>query len=184
MHAAPSPLPPQAPLVLVPFTCHLGFKQIPYMIYDFFTESRRVQQGAEVAYALIMNHTRPFTIPTESDHPDTDFAADTEQFYTKSYATIPEKNEKAKGVYYKELGERLESARQFARGERDLTDAEKKSDKPVTTEDDLKEERKKREMRWNGGLEGWNIVKAETPVAWDPTWAGWLRVVDPEVKDE
>jgi len=176
LHTPPTPLPPQPPILLVPFTSYLGFKQIPYMIYNFFTESKRVQAGAEAAYALITNTTRPFT--AQGPHPDTEFGVESEAFYKADYATVPEKNEKMKKEYYTELAKRLESARQFARGERELTDAEKRDDKPVTTVDDLKEERKKREMRWAGGLEGWNIVKPETPLAWEDSWEGWLRVFD------
>jgi import inner membrane translocase subunit TIM54 len=149
------------------------------MIYDFFTEAKRTQAGAEAAYALIMNQTRPFTGPESGEAtPDTAFGTDTEKYYKKDYAGVPERNEKAKAKYYDELAGRLLSARQFARGEREITDAEKKSDKPITTEDDLRAEARKREMRWAGGLEGWNIVHPDTPLAWDPSYAGWLRVFD------
>lgn len=182
LHAAPAQLPAQPPILLVPFVNHLGFKQIPHMIYDFFTERKRVKAGAEAAYALIMSQTRPM------DEADSNFGIEAEQYYKKQYNQVPERNKKAQDEYYTELAKRIESARQFARGERDLTDDEKKSDKPIVTEEDLRAERLKRELRWHGGLEGWNIVKPATPVAWQPEWDGWLRVFEqpsevPEIDD-
>lgn len=179
LHNAPNPLPPQAPILLVPFINRLGFKQVPLMIYDFFTEHKRVQQGAEAAYALITNQTRPFVAPDSGvEHPDTEFGADTEKYYIKAYSRVPETQDKTKEEYYTKLATRLESAREFARGERGLTDEEKASDDRIVTEEDLRAERQKRELRWRGGREGYEIVRPETPVAWDPTWAGWLRVFD------
>ncbi|CAK9786472.1 hypothetical protein CC85DRAFT_267135 [Cutaneotrichosporon oleaginosum] len=194
LHAPPSPLPPHPPLLLVPWTNYLGFAQIPYMIYNFFTERHRVREGAEAAYALITNQTRAFEGPSKSTDADahlapelpadTDFGADTERFYKKDYENVPARQAKQRQDYYRTLAERLESARQFARGERELTDEEKATDKPVVTEDDLRAERRKRELRWRGGREGWEIVRPSTPVAWDDAWAGWLRVFDARTADE
>ncbi|KAL1409656.1 mitochondrial import inner membrane translocase subunit tim54 [Vanrija albida] len=182
-HAAPDQLPPQPPILLVPFHNHLGFKQIPFMIYDWFTERKRVQAGAEAAYALLTNEIRPFVAPGEGPTPDTDFDTKAESYYKNRYEGLPERTEQARKDYYKDLAPRLESARQFARGERGLTDEEKKSDKPIVTEDALREERRKKELRWLGAIEGFEIVRPEAPVAWDPKWNGWLRVFDTSKKD-
>ncbi|TXT06054.1 hypothetical protein VHUM_03527 [Vanrija humicola] len=183
-HAAPDQLPAQPPILLVPFHNHLGFKQIPYMLYDWFTERKRVQAGAEAAYALITNEIRPFVGPDEgAANPDTDFDVKAESYYKSRYEGLPERTEHARKEYYKELAPRLESARQFARGERGLTDEEKKSDAPIVTEDALREERRKKELRWLGTMEGFEIVRPETPTAWDPKWHGWLRVYDTSKKE-
>jgi import inner membrane translocase subunit TIM54 len=192
-HAAPAQLPAHPPLLLVPWTNYLGFGQIPYMIYNFFTERERVKEGAEAAYALITNQTRAFEGPkprTEDAHlapelpSDLDFGLEGERFYKSDYEKVPQRQAKQRQDYYRSLGERLESARAFARGERELTDEEKASDKPVVTEDDLKAERRKRELRWRGGREGWEIVRPKTAVAWEDAWAGWLRVFDARTADE
>lgn len=183
-HAAPVQLPAQPPILLVPFHNHLGFKQIPFMIYDWFTESKRVQAGAEAAYALLTNEIRPFVGPEEgAASPDTAFDTKAESYYKNRYEGLPERTEQARKDYYKDLAPRLESARQFARGERGLTDEEKKSDKPIVTEDALREERRKKELRWLGAIEGFEIVRPETPTAWDPKWNGWLRVFDTSNKE-
>ncbi|GMK54662.1 hypothetical protein CspeluHIS016_0112480 [Cutaneotrichosporon spelunceum] len=195
MHEAPSPLPQHPPLLLVPWTNYLGFTQIPYMIYNFFTERHRVKEGAESAFALITNQTRAFEGPHKKDADgdahlspelpsDIDFGVESEKFYKKEYDNITARQMGQRTEYYKSLGERLDAARQFARGERELTDEEKASDKPVVTEHDLVTERRKRELRWRGGREGWQIVRPSTPVAWEDAWEGWLRVFDARTVDE
>lgn len=198
MHMPPNPLPPHPPLLLVPWTNYLGFKQIPYMIYNFFTERHRVREGAEAAYALITNQVRAFEPPLSPSEsleasspelarelpPDTDFGLESESFYKNDYNKVPARQATQRAQYYKTLSERLTAARQFARGEREMTDEEKRSDKPIVTEDDLKAERRKRELRWHGGREGWEIVRPQAPVAWDPMWAGWLKVFDARTADE
>ncbi|EKD02255.1 hypothetical protein A1Q2_03402 [Trichosporon asahii var. asahii CBS 8904] len=203
-HEPPTPLPPHAPVLLVDWCNHLGFKQIPYMIYDFFTEHKRVKAGAEAAYALITEQVRAFEPPSvtaevavvedaEALHEgeaipsaasiaghqggDLDFDTQFEKYYKKDYAKTPEEIGKEREKYYDEkLPKRVEAAKAFARGEREITPEEQKSDKPVETVQMLRDERNKKELRWEGNLEGWSIVKPDTPVAWDPRFAGWLKV--------
>ena len=159
------------------------------MIYDFFTEHKRVEEGAKLAYALICGHTRPFighsastftsssaTSEIPSSSSDIDFDLPSERYYKNDFDDLPGRLEKAKNDYYPDLTARLEEVRSLARGYRELTDAEKKSTKPLVTEEDLKAERLKREMRWRGQVEGWGIVRKEEPVRWDEKWDGWLRV--------
>lgn len=201
----PTPLPAQKPVLLVDWCNHLGFKQIPYMIYDFFTEHKRVQSGAEAAYALITEQARPFRGPdaatpaaldsatpasasasadapapvSAGPRPDTDFDVEYERFYKKDFSETPANIEKDRATYYTDkLPKRVEAAKQFARGERDITDDEKRSDKPVETVQMLRDERNKKELRWEGNLEGYEIVRPETPVAWDPRFQGWLQVYE------
>ncbi len=169
----PNPLPPQPPLLLLPFVNHLGIKQFPYVIYDFFTERHRVRTGAEAALALILGPTRPL------ERTELDFGRDTEKWYTKSFAKLPERIETARKDYYSALEPRLQAVRDLANGERELSDAEKKSSKPLVTEENLREERRKRELRWFGNMDGYEIVRKENEVAWDDRFEGWLRVFEP-----
>ena len=143
-HAPPLPLPPQPPIFLLPFTNHVGFKQFPYIIYDFFTEHHRVRSGAQAALALLEGNTRPFT------DRDKGFGEESETWYTKSFAQLPERMAIARRDYYSALEPRLESARALANGERELSEAEKKSTRSPVTEVDLRLERRNRELRWLG----------------------------------
>lgn len=170
-HVPPSPLPPQPPVVLVPFVKHLGFKQVPFMVYDFFTERFRVKAGAEAALAIVEGETRPLTKETV-----TAFNVDSEDWYKKSFFKLPETIGETKAEYYKKLATRLQDVRDLQDGKRELSEEEKVSTKPLTTEDDLKKERQKKELRWMGTLEGHQIVKPETEVAWDERFDGWLNV--------
>jgi len=171
-HTPPSPLPPQAPIMLLPFTSHMGFKQIPWMIYDFFTERYRVKAGAEAALALIENNTRSFT------RDDLNFDRQSEDWYKKAWAELPNKIADLRANYYKDLTPKLESVRALAKGEREMTDDEKKSTAPLKTEADLMEERRKKELRWKGQEEGWEIVQKDREVTWDDRFEEWLQVYD------
>jgi len=171
-HTPPSPLPPQPPILLLPFTNHLGFNQFPYMIYDFFTERYRVQSGADAGLALIEGHTRPFS------EGDREWDRDGEKWYTKSFSQLLDRINTARKDYYSALEPRIESARTLASGARELSVAEKKSSKPPLTETDLRAERQKRELRWFGNEDGYEIVRKETEVAWDESFDGWLRVFE------
>ena len=169
-HTPPRPLPSQPPILLLPFTNHVGIKQFPYIIYDFFTEHTRVRSGAQAALALIDGSTRPFT------DRDREFGEESESWYSKSFAQLPERMATARKDYYSALEPRLESARALANGERELSEAEQKSNKSRMTEVDLRLERRNRELRWLGNEDGFEIVKKDKPLAWDESFDGWLRV--------
>lgn len=182
------------PLLLVPFTNYLGFKQIPYMLWDFFTERKKVQAGAEAAYKLIMKHTRPFHGP--SDVPpanesnfitpagsDLDFDAAVEQYYKSSTHKLPDEIAKARADYYAALPARLKAARDLARGLREPTKEERAN--PPPTEVELRSERMRKELRWRSDEEGWEIVRPDRPVAWDERFRDALKVfVDPPREEE
>lgn len=172
MHIPPSPLPPQPPLLYVPFVNHLGFRQIPYMIYEFFTERHNVRAGGEAAMALILGSTRPLSAA------DLETGAEEESFYKKDFADLPKRTEEARKTYYDGVGPKLIAARQLASGERQLTEEEVKSGKSGMNEWELKEERFKKELRWMGNLDGWNVVKKGEPVHWTDAFDGWLKIFD------
>lgn len=181
-HLAPTQLPPQPPLLLVPFTNHVGFRQIPQMIYDFFTERHRVQLGAEAALKLIFAQTRDFQSPSSfasaaGAKPDTDFDTPAEQLYKKAFHDLPDRTAKARKDYYDQLEPKIQTAREYARGERVMTDGETKRG-TVVSEEDLKAERLKKEMRWMGTEDGFEVVRAESGVVWEERWEGWLKVFE------
>ena len=199
-HIPPYPLPPQAPILFVPFISRLGFRQIPWMMYDFFTERYRVKSGAEAALALIEGHTREFRgltsgSPTSSDllvdsaspspspspsttSSDTEFGKRTESWYKKAFRELPDRMATARRDYNTKLEERMRDVYDLEDGRRQLTDDEKKSTKPLPTIQDLKAERRKKELRWKGSEEGYEIVRPESAVAWDERMDGWLRVFE------
>lgn len=191
LHLPPSPLPPQPPILFLPYTNHMGFKAFPYFIYQFFTERHRVRAGSEAALALIESNTRPFQSPTREDQgvttdPETgkltrqggdlDFDLEGESFTRKSFKKFPSQIETARKDYYDALRTRVESVLDLQAGRRQMTDAELSGKTKVEMIDEMKDERLKKEMRWYGGEDGYEIVKPEQPVVWDPRWDGWLRV--------
>lgn len=197
LHTPPSPLPPQPPLLLLPYTNHMGFKAFPYFIYQFFTERHRVQAGADAALTLIAAQTRPLEGPTRADEGiahadeatgrlarqggDLDFDLEGESFVRKSFAKFPSQIAQTRKDYYEALKPRVQAILDLRNGKREMTEAEKSGKTKVETLDELKEERIKKEMRWCGGEDGYEVVKPEQGVVWDDRWAGWLRVfVKPE----
>ena len=176
-HAPPNPLPPQPPIVLVPFIKRLGFKQVPWMIYDFFTERYRVESGSKAALALIENHIRPY-----DKAKDGEFDRNAEEWYKKDTLKVHEKISEARKTYYDELVNKIQEVRDLRDGKRELSEDEKKSTKPLTTEADLIAQRRKKELRWMGQEEGWDIVRPEVEVGWDDRFDGVLRVY--ELPDE
>ncbi|WWC57939.1 uncharacterized protein I303_100474 [Kwoniella dejecticola CBS 10117] len=191
-HQPPFPLPAQPPILLLPFVNHIGFTQIPQMILSFFTERYRVKEGSDAALALINNHIRPFTPSLSSGSSesgsdkagDLSFDQEKEKWYNKDSRELPTRIETARKDYYETLAPRITAAREYEMGQREMTEEEQKSGK-VTRLDELKEERKKKELRWMGNLEGWDIVRPESQVAWDERWEGWLSVFElPKSKDD
>lgn len=169
----PSLIPPQPPLLLVPFVNLVGIKLVPLMIWDFFNERQKVRAGAEAAYKLATRATRPLERVS-----DVDFDMSAEAYYKSSTAGFPAEVQKARAEYYKTLPEKLATARALARGEREPTKLEIEA--PPPTEVELRAERLKKETRWRADERGWGVVSPDTPVEWDERWEGALEVfVDP-----
>lgn len=135
-----------------------------------------------------MKDTRPFEpppassdeelsdgiLPTQNPRSDLQFDRDAETYYKTSLSSIPADIEKARKKYYDALPAQLETARAISRGTREMTKDEKEN--PPPTEVELRAERMKKEKRWRGDLEGWEIVKPEQDVAWDERFTHALRV--------
>ena len=185
----PASIPPQPPLLLVPFLNRIGFKQIPFMIADFFNERHRVAAGAEAAYRLIQNYKRPISGPSSSydgaplfspddKRPtnDLDFDRENESYYLKSLSSYASDIQKAREEFYAKLSERLATARALARAEREPTKDELSN--PPPTEVELRAERMKKEMRWRDNEEGWEIVRPDKDVAWDERFGSALSIFE------
>ena len=99
----------------------------------------------------------------------------------KKYA---ESVEKIRTGYYKALPDKLKTARDLARGNREPTQEE--INYPPPTEVELRAERLEGELGWRGGVAGWDIIKPENPVAFDERFDGALQVFvnPPETETE
>ncbi|KIJ44321.1 hypothetical protein M422DRAFT_30466 [Sphaerobolus stellatus SS14] len=180
----PSSIPVYPPLLLVRFTNLVGLRLVPGMIWEFFHRREDVKNGAEAAYRLITAQPRPIRGPTTffEDLPDkvetspsSDLSFDLKaESYYKSSLSIPSDVEKGRNSYYEALRPKIVIARELARSEREPTKDE--INYPPPTEVELRAERMKKELRWRGDLAGWEIVKPDAPVAWDPRFEGALSV--------
>ncbi|KIY31471.1 mitochondrial import inner membrane translocase subunit TIM54 [Cryptococcus gattii E566] len=143
---------------------------LPYMILDFFNERAKVRQGAQSALALIEG---PVTDMHSDDAGHWDEKS--ESWYNKTARQLPDRLQKARTEYYESIKSRIDLARAYENGDREMTDEEKKANK-VERIQDIEAERLKKELRWRGSEEGWEIVKPETPATWRDNWEGWLKM--------
>ncbi|KAI0076469.1 hypothetical protein K474DRAFT_1698405 [Panus rudis PR-1116 ss-1] len=197
LNTPPTKIPPMPPILFVNFINHIGLSQIPLMIWEFFNERHKVRDGAEATYKLIKGETRPFIGPPPSEasssddlttspaqphltelppnYTDLDLGIDAERYYKSSLIkNFVSDIEKAREGYYKELPQKLAVARALARGDREPTKDEQSY--PPPTEVELRAERLKKELRWRGDLEGWEIVRPGKPVEWDERFRDVLKV--------
>ncbi|KAL0946541.1 hypothetical protein HGRIS_012748 [Hohenbuehelia grisea] len=197
LNTPPSTIPLLPPLLLVPFIDYIGFTQVPLMLWDFFNQRHKVRAGARAAYSLIIGETRPFDSPSaetrlftdittpdnEAPSSDIDFDRSAEAYYKRSTSALAGEIEKARTKFYEALPAKLATARALARGEREYTKEE--NERPPPSEMELRAERLKKELRWRRDLEGWEIVKPATKVAWDDRFKDILRLfVDPPSETE
>lgn len=171
LDVTPTTIPAPAPLLLVPFSNILGFRNIPFMLIDLFNERKRVLAGSEAAYNLVMGHSRPFT------KDDIDFNIEQEDEYLKAFNEIPDEISNTRRKYYDELAKKIITARELARGTRPPTKEE--SNFPPPTEVELRAERMQKEKRWRQNLRGWSILHTGSPPAWDPRFENLFRVYIP-----
>jgi import inner membrane translocase subunit TIM54 len=195
----PAVIPELPPLLFVPFTNLIGFTQIPLMMWDFFNQRHKVRSGSEAAYRLIMKQTRPIIPPpslpfTELQDPDAsvaqstdqhggdlDFDKEAEAYFKPSLSSTVVDIEKARESYYAALPAKLETARALSRGTREPTKDEVSF--PPPTEVELRAERMKKELRWRGDIDGWELVRREKGVVWDDRFAASMRVFgDPTIE--
>ncbi|KAK7694045.1 hypothetical protein QCA50_003621 [Cerrena zonata] len=198
LNTPPEKIAPVPPILLVNYVNHIGLAQIPNMIWEFFNERHKVRSGAEAAYKLISNETRPFVGPSnparefvaddqttspakpfpseiQPDPTDLDFGKDAEAWYKNSTVkNFASDIQKARDEYYKELPKKLETARALARGVREPTKDE--VNYPPPTEVEIRAERMKKELRWRSDEAGWEVIKPEREADWDDRFDGVLKV--------
>lgn len=183
-------IPPMPALLLVSYRNIIGFRNVPWMLIDFFNERQKVGTGCEAAYRLVKSCTSEFAAPSPSEANassiasssgdsssgvnDLNFNLDLEKWYPSSFLKLPDSIEKARKEYYTALPQKIKVARELSRGTRSPTKDEKSH--PPPTEVELHAERLKKEKRWRDDLAGWQILKPDTPVAWDERFRGVLQV--------
>lgn len=206
----PAMIPPQPPLLLVPCVNYVGFRFIPHMVWGFFNERHKTRIGCEAAYSLVNNKTREFKVPSTIFDPthdvqpgegreagieeggqskitqgrpqggDLDFGLSSESVLVPH---SPVSNiASSRKSYYKVLPERLTTARQLVRGEREPTKEEEKN--PPPSEVELRAERLNKELRWRGEEQAWRIVGPGSGVSWDERFRGVLKVFDNQGADD
>lgn len=194
-NSPPATIPELPPILFVPFTNLLGFTQIPLMIWDFFNQRHKVRSGSEAAYRLIMRQSRPIMAPTSSSPNDLqdpavdsrpldlhggdlDFDVEAESYFKSSLSSTATDIEDAREKYYAALPTKLATARAISRGTREPTKDE--ISHPPPTEVELRAERMKKELRWRGDLDGWELIRRDNGVPWDKRFATSMKVfVDP-----
>ncbi|KAG6860957.1 hypothetical protein C0995_005621 [Termitomyces sp. Mi166 len=189
INVPPLTIPPVPPLLLVPFTNHIGISQIPIMIWEWFNRRHEVRAGAEAGYRLVVNCSRPIIPPMEEpktmfadittpqatvSQGDLDFDKEAEKWYKNSLSKFTSEIEKARNKYYDNLPAALATARELARGVREPTKEEVNN--PPPTEVELRAERMKKELRWRRDVAGWDIVKPQQKVVWDDRFRDALRI--------
>ncbi|KAM6500406.1 Mitochondrial import inner membrane translocase subunit Tim54 [Amanita muscaria] len=167
LNAPPTEIPLMPPILFVPFVDHIGLKQIPLMLWNFFNQRQYVKAGADAAYRLIMNASKPF----DAQH-DLHLGEDAEAYYKKS--SLVDDINNARRKYYEELPAKLQIARALARGTREPTKEEREN--PPPTEVELRAERMNKERRWRSDLTGWSIVDPSSSPVWDDRLGDALRL--------
>lgn len=184
------PLPPvaaapaQPPVCFVDFTNLVGWRNIPLRMYRFFRRRDDARMGAEAALQVVYGskkNARPIDVPELAEHVpsppqggDLDLGLEGERVYPPYFHKTPEHIVAARTAYYKELRENLRRAREIARGEREPTKAEERT--PYKSETEYREERFKHEKDWRNLEMGYEIIKPNTNVAWDPALAPSIRL--------
>lgn len=205
----PATLPPQPPLLLVSCVNYVGFRFIPHMIWGFFNERHKMQIGCAAAYSLVLDRTRDFQGPSPVYDPNRDAqpsvgweAGSEEGRQSKITQGLPQGGDldfalssesvlaphsplsnvaSSRKSYYKALPDRLATARQLARGEREPTKEEEKN--PPPSEVELRAERLNKELRWKGEEEAWRVVGPGSGASWDERFSGILKVFDDQGTD-
>lgn len=184
----PSQIPAQPPLCFVDFTILTGIKHVPRKIYGFFNEREKVRHGAQAALTIALGdkmNAREFEFDTTGDGTissktppqggDLDWGLGSESFYHKRFYKTVADVDSARKSFYENLPKRLSDTRSYVRGQRELTVTEKND--PPKSEGKLREERFEREKEWRNLVMGYQILKRESGVEWDPAFRGSLRVL-------
>lgn len=190
--SAPSVIPPQAPVLLVPFYELVGFSKIPEMIFGFFNHRASARLGCEAAMKLIHPNLKQVE-PPYSDEQDKvvsydepwkqpqnleyraqggtlcGFDVDSEEKIKKSFEDVPKGIARRRKDYYENLVDKLKKAREQA--SRELKENERKE----KTEEELQQERIAKEKQFREDYEGWALARKYQRIRYEP-WMNGLHV--------
>ncbi|CAH7685641.1 inner membrane protein import complex subunit Tim54-domain-containing protein [Phakopsora pachyrhizi] len=193
-------IPPQPPLLLVPFDHPIGIKWWPIKIYRFFNRREQAHRGAQAAMQLVNSNSQPIEPPsdiTQTNHfsenfenfEDLDFSIKitgsshldfltpkAERHIRSSYKKVAKNIMTERDAYRTDLKARLAKARELANSvenEAVLSEANGQS------EVQLRQEAFQKEKKWKNDLEGWSIVRPGSKVCWDSDMIESLRVYSP-----
>jgi import inner membrane translocase subunit TIM54 len=183
-----------------------GWRNILWIIVDFFNERKKVKMGCEAAYRLIMSETSEFAPPSKIEELDLTLPSTSTSESNRSSARSSEKetlpvgydgdaafassSEVNYGSSFQKLPLQIAKSRNTfyeeilpkLRTARALALGDRKPTEdevanPPKTEVELREERMRKERRWRGDEEAWAWLRSGSGVVWDDRFgAGALRV--------
>ncbi|OAV87710.1 hypothetical protein PTTG_12312 [Puccinia triticina 1-1 BBBD Race 1] len=206
---APTPIPLQAPLLLVPFDHPIGIRWWPLKIYRFFNRREQVEMGAQTAMKLVRSQTRPIEPPKQpaglSDFPKNCSligikATDVEDVNTQINLTgsqdldhlAPDADRHLRRSYRK-VGKRVIEERDMFRKE--LKDRLRKCRQETAddsggagqgealNESQLRQEAFQKERKWSDQLHGWSIVRQGSGISWSPDMSTALSIYESNDED-
>lgn len=199
-------VPPQPPLLLVPFDHPIGMKWWPLKLYGFFRHRDRVRAGADVALALIAQETEDLVPPSTGSEGLSTYRGDQgladdalvqghEQdakqagptgsphldFLLDTEPHIRRSYNSLPSVMVSSRTDYLSTLPEKLKTARDLARGVREPTKdetkfPPPTEVDLRAERLKKEQKWREDRQGWEVVRKGSGVAWDERMEGALKV--------
>ncbi|KNZ60303.1 hypothetical protein VP01_1575g1 [Puccinia sorghi] len=200
----PTPIPLQAPLLLVPFDHPIGIRWWPLKIYRFFNRRQQVEMGAQTAMKLVRSQSRPIEPPkhttglsnfpkdcsatgmTARDLENTNFQIDLTGSQDLDFLA-PEADQHLRRSYRK-LGKRVIEEREMFRKQlkerliqsRQVTNddaGEPRQGEPLN-ESQLRQEAFQKERKWSDQLHGWSIVRQGSGISWSPEMSNALKIYE------
>lgn len=190
--SAPAVIPPQPPVLLVPFAELVGFSKVPEMLMGFFNHRAKARLGGEAAMKLINPNLQKVEPPYAEDdeegvsydepwkQPQTlefkpqggtlcGFDVDSEMKIKKTFEDVPKGVARRRKEYYDNLIEKLKKTREQA--SRELKENERKE----KSEEELQQERIAKEKVFREEYEGWALARKNSKVRYEP-WMNGLHV--------
>ncbi|TIC03052.1 hypothetical protein E3Q17_01027 [Wallemia mellicola] len=190
--SAPAVIPPQPPVLLVPFVELVGFSKVPEMLMGFFNHRAKARLGGEAAMKLINPNLQKVEPPYAEDDEEgvsydepwkqpqvlefkpqggtlCGFDVDSEMKIKKTFEDVPKGVARRRKEYYDNLIEKLKKTREQA--SRELKENERKE----KSEEELQQERIAKEKAFREEYEGWALARKNSKVRYEP-WMNGLHV--------
>ncbi|PLW36736.1 hypothetical protein PCASD_08686 [Puccinia coronata f. sp. avenae] len=209
-YLASTPIPLQAPLLLVPFDHPIGIRWWPLKIYRFFNRRQQVEMGAQTALQLVRSQTRPIEPPkhlaglgifpkdfsattmTAKDVKDTNFQINLTGSRDLDFLA-PEADQHLRRSYRKLAKKVIEERDLFRKElkERLVKARQEPSDdagdmrqggEPLN-ESQLRQEAFQKERKWSDQLHGWSIVRQGSGVSWSADMSNVLTIYESTPED-